>query len=97
MQGPNSEQDAEITEKFERLEDVYGEGKVLAILGSSSPEDESTDDDSDSMDYPSNQNQYLRRKREVAEEPREAPEEVVYNAPGCEYILILTFYFRKLQ
>lgn len=81
MQGPNSEQDAEITEKFERLEDVYGEGKVLAILGSSSPEDESTDDDSDSLDYP-NQNQYLRRKREAVEEPREAPEEVVYNAPG---------------
>lgn len=82
MQGPNSEQDAEITEKFERLEDVYGEGKVLAILGSSTPEEEPTDDDSDSLDYSSDQKSYLRDKREATEEPKEAPEEVVYNAPG---------------
>ncbi|XP_077283167.1 uncharacterized protein LOC143909140 [Arctopsyche grandis] len=82
VQGPNSEQDAEITEKFERLEDVYGEGKVLAILGSSTPEEEPTDDESDSLDYSSDQKSYLRDKREFNEEPKEAPEEVVYNALG---------------
>lgn len=33
--GPWSERDAQITETFERLEDIYGDGRVLAILGNS--------------------------------------------------------------
>lgn len=33
LQGPWSERDAQITETFARLEDIYGEGRVLGILG----------------------------------------------------------------
>lgn len=33
LQGPWSERDAQMTETFARLEDIYGAGRVLGILG----------------------------------------------------------------
>ncbi|XP_053619641.1 uncharacterized protein VhaAC45RP [Plodia interpunctella] len=35
LQGPWSERDAQMTETFARLQDIYGPGKVLGILGNS--------------------------------------------------------------
>lgn len=35
LQGPWSERDAQMTETFARLEDIYGAGRVLGILGNS--------------------------------------------------------------
>ncbi|XP_026313655.1 uncharacterized protein LOC113225544 [Hyposmocoma kahamanoa] len=35
LQGPWSERDAQMTETFARLHDIYGEGRVLGILGNS--------------------------------------------------------------
>ncbi|VVC90044.1 unnamed protein product [Leptidea sinapis] len=32
LQGPWSERDAQMTETFDRLQDIYGRGKVLGIL-----------------------------------------------------------------
>lgn len=33
LQGPWSERDAQMTETFARLQDIYGAGRVLGILG----------------------------------------------------------------
>ena len=33
LQGPWSERDAQMTETFARLQDIYGVGRVLGILG----------------------------------------------------------------
>ncbi|CAB3254200.1 unnamed protein product [Arctia plantaginis] len=43
LEGPWSERDAQMTETFARLQDVYGAGKVLGILGNSVSQSQSVD------------------------------------------------------
>ncbi|VVC90043.1 unnamed protein product [Leptidea sinapis] len=45
LQGPWSERDAQMTETFDRLQDIYGRGKVLGILGNSVSQSQSVDYD----------------------------------------------------
>ncbi|CAB3222904.1 unnamed protein product [Arctia plantaginis] len=43
LEGPWSERDAQMTETFARLQDIYGAGKVLGILGNSVSQSQSVD------------------------------------------------------
>ncbi|CAD0205606.1 unnamed protein product [Chrysodeixis includens] len=43
LQGPWSERDAQMTETFARLQDIYGAGRVLGILGNSVSQSQSAD------------------------------------------------------
>ncbi|XP_012547044.2 uncharacterized protein LOC101739289 isoform X1 [Bombyx mori] len=43
LQGPWSERDAQMTETFARLQDIYGAGRVLGILGNSVSQSQSPD------------------------------------------------------
>ncbi|XP_022116350.2 uncharacterized protein LOC110994148 [Pieris rapae] len=47
LQGPWSERDAQMTETFDRLQDIYGEGKVLGVLGNSVSQSQPIDYDSE--------------------------------------------------
>ncbi|XP_063389539.1 uncharacterized protein LOC134675251 [Cydia fagiglandana] len=61
LQGPWSERDAQMTETFARLQDIYGDGQVLGILGNSV-----------SQSGPSDYGEEWRAKR-AAEEPSSSP------------------------
>ncbi|CAG4945257.1 unnamed protein product [Parnassius apollo] len=60
LQGPWSERDAQMTETFARLQDIYGSGKVLGILGNSVSQ-------SQQADYVDGE--WARVKREATDEP----------------------------
>ncbi|XP_045506507.1 uncharacterized protein LOC123702765 isoform X2 [Colias croceus] len=47
LQGPWSERDAQMTETFDRLQDIYGEGRVLGVLGNSVSQSQPVDYDSE--------------------------------------------------
>ncbi|XP_045780609.1 uncharacterized protein LOC123877773 [Maniola jurtina] len=47
LQGPWSERDAQMTETFARLQDIYGPGRVLGVLGNSVSQIQSSDYDTD--------------------------------------------------
>ncbi|KAL0860751.1 hypothetical protein ABMA27_009300 [Loxostege sticticalis] len=86
LQGPWSERDAQMTETFARLQDIYGAGRVLGILGNSVSQ-------SQSAEYPE-AGVWARARRQADEAtssesppddekpPRVAPKFALYNATG---------------
>ncbi|CAH2059733.1 unnamed protein product, partial [Iphiclides podalirius] len=64
LQGPWSERDAQMTETFARLQDIYGHGRVLGVLGNSVSQ-------SQQADY--GDGEWSRVKREASEQSTSAP------------------------
>ncbi|XP_046973148.1 uncharacterized protein LOC124539833 isoform X2 [Vanessa cardui] len=86
LQGPWSERDAQMTETFARLQDIYGAGRVLGVLGNSVSQSQPSDYEGD----------WVRVRRQASDEStttgaptaeeekpaRVLPKYALYNATG---------------